>query len=123
MLSDQASRPRALPLVDLPAAVGPPGSSVGVSAQPLLATAAALPVSLLPKVVEIVGSADGVELEMSDGVTAIVGNEEALAEKFVSLATVLQARPADRHRRGRPARPRRSGLDPPGQRLYRSRKG
>ena len=93
VLSDQASRPLALPLVDLPAVVGPPGSSVGVSAQPLLATAAALPVSLLPKVVEIVGSADGVELEMGDGVTAIVGNEEALAEKFVSLATVLRRVP------------------------------
>jgi hypothetical protein len=39
---------------------------------------------------EIVASgADGVVLHLKDGLRAVVGDDEALAQKFVSLATVL----------------------------------
>ena len=62
----------------------------GASARPLLAAAAQLPVSLLPRLQEIVTSgADGVVLRLKDGLRAVVGDDEALAQKFVSLATVL----------------------------------
>ncbi len=90
VLEDQASRPSALPLVAVQGAPGSPGSSLGASARPLLAAAAQLPVSLLPRLQEIVTSgADGVVLRLKDGLRAVVGDDEALAQKFVSLATVL----------------------------------
>jgi len=91
VLGDQASRPAALPLISAPQVPGLPGSWLGASARPLLAAAAALPVSLLPRVDEIVvAGADGVELRLAGGLTAVVGDDLALAQKFVSLATVLR---------------------------------
>jgi cell division protein FtsQ len=91
VLKDQVSRPLTLPLVAAPGVSGLPGSSLGASARPLLAAAAELPVSLLPRLQEIVASgADGVVLHLDGGLKAIVGDDEALAQKFVSLATVLR---------------------------------
>jgi cell division protein FtsQ len=91
VLADQAARPAGLPLVSLPGGLGPPGSSLGASARSVLAAAAALPVSLRPRVEEIVAAgADGVVVRLTDGMTALVGNDQALAQKFVSLATVLR---------------------------------
>ena len=91
VLQDQAARPSALPLVSMPAVPGSPGSSLGAAARALLATAAQLPVSLLPRLEEIVGSrADGVVLRLRGGLRAVVGDDEALAQKFVSLVTVLR---------------------------------
>ena len=90
VLEDQTSRPSALPLVSVQGAPGSPGSSLGASYRPLLAAAAQLPVSLLPRLQEIVASRDdGVVLHLKHGLRAVVGDDEALAQKFVSLATVL----------------------------------
>jgi cell division protein FtsQ len=91
VLADERSRPAGLPLVSLPGASSPPGDTLGAQARLLLAAAAQLPVSLLPRVQEMVLSApDGVVLRLGGGLSAVVGDDEALAEKFVSLATVLQ---------------------------------
>ena len=91
VLQDQGSRPSALPLISMPAGPGLPGSSVGGATRALLATAAQLPVSLLPRLEEIVSSsADGVVLRLRGGLRAVVGDDEALAQKFVSLVTVLR---------------------------------
>ncbi len=38
---------------------------------------------------EIVTGADGVVLRLSDGMRAVIGDDQALGEKFISLATVL----------------------------------
>ena len=82
---------RRSPLSRCRPARGSPGSSVGGAARALLATAAQLPVSLLPRLEEIVSSsADGVVLRLRGGLRAVVGDDEALAQKFVSLVTVLR---------------------------------
>jgi len=97
VLADQAKRPRGLPVVSVRATPGRPGSSLGIGARPVLAAAAALPVSLLSRVDEIVGSGlNGVVLRMKGGLKAVVGDDDALQEKFVSLATVLQRVNLDR---------------------------
>ena len=87
VLEDQTSRPSALPLVAVPGVPGSPGSSLGASAQALLATASQFPVTLLPRLQDIVASS--VVLHLKGGLRAIVGDDEALAQKFVSLVTVL----------------------------------
>ena len=90
VLADESSRPAGLPLVVLPGASASPGSSLGASARDLLVAAAQLPESLVPRVNEIVDSVtDGVVVRLEGGVNAVVGDDEALPEKFVSLATVL----------------------------------
>jgi len=90
VLADQASRPEGLPLVVLPGAASKPGGSLGAPARQLLDAAAQLPVSLLSRVREIASSADdGVVLHLNGNLTAVIGDDQALAEKFVSLATVL----------------------------------
>ncbi|MGD0943287.1 MAG: FtsQ-type POTRA domain-containing protein [Acidimicrobiales bacterium] len=90
VLADQAARPAGLPLVALAKISSLPGSSLGPAARPLLAAAAQLPVSLLPRVQEIaVSGSDGIVLHLEGGLRAVIGDDEALAEKFVSLATVL----------------------------------
>ncbi len=90
VLQDQPTRPSMLPLVALAGTPGSPGSSLGPSARSLLTAAAALPVSLLPRLDTVVATGDdGVVLHLKDGLRAILGDDEALAEKFVSLATVL----------------------------------
>jgi len=89
VLADQATRPIGLPLVALAVSSSPPGASLGASAQPLLETAAQLPVALVPRVREIVTGADGVVLRLKGGMRAVMGDDQALGEKFISLATVL----------------------------------
>ena len=90
VLADVATRPGGLPLVALPGASSRPGSSLGAPARQLLDAAAQLPVSLLSRVQEIVASPrQGVVLHLNGNVRAVVGDDQALAEKFVSLATVL----------------------------------
>ncbi len=97
VLADQTKRPDELPVVSVPATPGRPGSSLGIASRPVLAAAAALPVSLLSRVDEIVGSGpEGVVLRLSGGLKAVVGDDEALQEKFVSLATVLERVNLDR---------------------------
>ena len=62
-------------------------------------------------------SADGVVLHLKGGLRAVVGDDEALAQKFVSLVTVLRGvnlSGVGEHRLEGCGRP---GLDPPGQRL------
>ena len=91
VLADQASRPSSLPLVAVARVPGSPGSTLGAQARQLLAAAAQLPVSLLPRLQEIFSSAaDGVVLRLRGGLRAIVGDDESLAQKFVSLVTVLR---------------------------------
>jgi cell division protein FtsQ len=91
VLADESARPSSLPLVAVPRAPGSPGTTIGAASRPVLATAAQLPVSLLPRLQEIaVSRADGVVLRLKGGLRAIVGDDEALAQKFVSLVTVLR---------------------------------
>lgn len=89
VLVDQASRPAGLPLVALAASSSRPGVTLGAFAEPLLATAAQLPVSLEGRVREIVTGPDGVVLRLRGGMSAVIGDDQALGDKFVSLATVL----------------------------------
>jgi len=91
VLADEPSRPSSVPLVAVSPAPGVPGTTLRASSRPVLATAAQLPVSLLPRLSEIaVSTTDGVVLRLKGGLRAIVGDDEALAQKFVSLATVLR---------------------------------
>jgi cell division protein FtsQ len=90
VLADAALRPAGLPLVALGNISASPGTSLGASARPLLDAAALLPVSILPRVQEIVGSGgEGIVLRLDGGMRAIMGDDASLSEKFVSLATVL----------------------------------
>jgi cell division protein FtsQ len=90
VLEDRAIRPVSLPVIALPQAPGKPGSFLGVSARAVLMAAAALPVSLLPRVDEIItSSAQGVVLRLKGGLEAVLGNDQSLPQKFVSLVTVL----------------------------------
>jgi cell division protein FtsQ len=124
VLSDKATRPRELPLVGVAGILGRPGSSIDASAGPLLAAAAALPVSLLPQVEAIVDTpGEGIVLRLEGGVTAIVGDDDALAQKFVSLATVLRRVHLDGVGTIDLSIPAAPVLTPPGQPLYRSGKG
>ena len=80
VLSRQALRPTGLPLVGVPRPPGLPGSSLGAAARPLLTAAAALPVSLVAHVNDIVASGgDGIVVRLTGGMTAIVGDDQALA--------------------------------------------
>jgi cell division protein FtsQ len=90
VLGVQATRPVNLPLVSLPQVPGLPGSSLGLSARPLLDAAAAFPVSLLPRLEQIETSgSDGIVLKLTGAMLAVVGDDTALADKYISLATVL----------------------------------
>lgn len=90
VLADESSRPDDLPLVVLPGGSSRPGRSLGAPARQVLEAAARLPVSLLSRVKEIVASPrEGVVLHLNGNLKAVVGDDEALSEKFVSLATVL----------------------------------
>jgi cell division protein FtsQ len=91
VLADSAKRPVGLPLVAVPGAGEVPGSFLGARARLVLSAAAGLPESLVARVEEITASSsDGVELKLNGGLRAVVGDDEALAEKYVSLATVLR---------------------------------
>jgi cell division protein FtsQ len=90
VLKDQTSRPSGLPLVAVRQSPLRPGGHLGAATRSMLTAAASFPVSLLPNLQEIVDSAgDGVVLHLKGGLRAVVGDDEALAQKFVSLATVL----------------------------------
>jgi cell division protein FtsQ len=92
VLADYSARPVSLPVVAGTGPIGAPGTSVAPSAEPVLAAAAALPVSLLRRVTVISETAtEGVVVQLTNGVKAVVGNGQALAQKFVSLATVLES--------------------------------
>ena len=91
VLAFEPNRPAGLPLVVDLGPIGLPGSSIAKENLPLVATAAALPVSLLAKVRSIGDSPSlGVVVQLNDGVRAVVGADQSLLQKFVSLATVLQ---------------------------------
>lgn len=91
VLGDETSRPGSLPLVLLARNPGPPGSTLRGAATPLLEAAAQLPVSVLPRLTEMaVSASDGVVLHLKGGLRAILGDDQALPQKFVSLVTVLR---------------------------------
>lgn len=91
VLGDQRDRPPALPLVSATGLLGAPGSRLEPSDRPLLAAAAALPVSLVARVSTIEASATGVVVvKLSGGQQALLGDAQSLALKYESLATVLQ---------------------------------
>jgi cell division protein FtsQ len=90
VLEDRTVRPVSLPVIAVPEVPGIPGSSLKASARPVLLAAADLPVSLLPRLDEIVASSsESVVLRLKGGVQAVLGNDQSLAQKFVSLVTVL----------------------------------
>lgn len=88
-------RPRTLPLLSISGRPGAPGSRLPAPDQPLSEVAAVIPESLVPKTLDITSSQDGVVVVLRDGVTAEMGSPVFLAEKFVSLATVLAKVPLD----------------------------
>jgi cell division protein FtsQ len=90
VLEDELSRPVGLPLVEVAASSSRPGASVEGSSEPLLLTAARLPVSLVSRVREIFTGPEGLVLRLRSGMSVVVGDDKALSDKFVSLATVLQ---------------------------------
>ncbi|MFZ0173808.1 MAG: FtsQ-type POTRA domain-containing protein [Acidimicrobiales bacterium] len=87
------SRPASLPLVVLRGAgagePGAPGTSLPRRDRLELAVAGAMPESMVPTTTAIAVGADGVVLGLRDKLEAIFGNAASLAQKFVSLATVL----------------------------------
>jgi cell division protein FtsQ len=90
VLADEATMPAGIPLVAVDDSRAPPGTSLGAEARAELVAAAELPESLVSRVQEISTSrADGIVLELQGGLHAVVGDDAALGEKFVSLATVL----------------------------------
>jgi len=90
VLSDETARPSGLPIVQVGGVSVAPGAWLGAWARPMLETAAYLPVSLLPRIEEIANNPSvGVVLRLRSGITVIMGDDEALSQKFVSLATVL----------------------------------
>jgi cell division protein FtsQ len=90
VLADEASRPAGIPLVVVADPSASPGSFLGAEARLELVAAAQLPESLLGRVQEItVSDTEGVVLHLQGGMSAVVGDDGALGEKFVSLATVL----------------------------------
>ena len=79
-----------VPVVLLPVPPGPPGTTVGRAAMPLLVVAGALPPSLRPVVTAIAFDHGGdVVLELRGEPLAVLGGISDLPQKFVSLATVL----------------------------------
>jgi cell division protein FtsQ len=86
------SRPASLPLVVLAAASGSPGrpgSSLPTRDRLQLEVAAAMPESMVPVIGEIAVGSVGAVLALGHRREAIVGDASSLAQKFVSLATVL----------------------------------
>lgn len=92
VLETVASRPASLPLVVLAAtggSPGPPGSSLPKRDRLQLEVAAAMPESMVPAIGEIALASVGAVLALGHRREAIVGDASSLAQKFVSLATVL----------------------------------
>jgi cell division protein FtsQ len=79
-----------LPVVLAGSLAGAPGSCLAAAAKPLLAVAAVLPGLLAPKVRGIGLDQSGqVVLQLSGKTVALLGNTSEVAEKLVSLATVI----------------------------------
>jgi cell division protein FtsQ len=95
VLEEVSSRPPSLPLIGEPTGSGAagqpylPGAYLPEALRELAIVAAAMPQSMVPKVDLVTVSPDGVVLEMPGHPLAIVGDTTSLAQKFVSLATVL----------------------------------
>jgi cell division protein FtsQ len=87
------ARPGSLPVVALTGAgagePGEPGSSLPVSDRLELQVAGDMPESMVPAVRDITGTPVDASLELTDHLTAIIGDAAGLPQKFVSLATVL----------------------------------
>lgn len=88
VLEDIATRPASLPLIAV-SPVGRPGSRLGGRGPALTAVAAVMPESLVARSILLGESADGVVLVLQGGLEAILGSNDALGQKFISLATVL----------------------------------
>jgi cell division protein FtsQ len=86
-------RPTSLPVVALPGGgsnlPGVAGTSLPKADRSELEVAAAMPESMVAAVTEITATSSGAVVELTDRLTAIVGNASGLSQKFVSLATVL----------------------------------
>jgi len=83
-------RTHSLPVVKISGRPGPAGSLLAVQDRPLAAVAAAMPESLVRRTVEIALSPTaGIVVVLREGITAELGGAGSLAQKFVSLATVL----------------------------------
>jgi cell division septal protein FtsQ len=90
VLSVTTARPSSLMEVTSVGVPGPPGSSLGLSARPLLQVAAGIGDSLGTAVSEVGADYGGeVVLVMRDGAIADLGDATQLREKVVSLLTLL----------------------------------
>jgi len=89
------NRPASLPLVALAGAgdgadrPGEPGSSLPVKDRLQLQVAAEMPESLVQATTEVASTGLGAVVELTNHLTAIIGDAAGLSQKFVSLATVL----------------------------------
>lgn len=91
VLAEAPRRPTTLPLVTGVALAGRPGSVLAPTSIGALHAAAALPVSLLGRLMSVSPSpSDGVVLHLRPDLQVVVGGAAALGEKYVSLATVLE---------------------------------
>lgn len=86
-------RPASLPVVALAGSgagePGMPGTSLPARDRLELQVAADMPESMVPTVAAVTGTSLGAVVELTDHLTAIIGDAAALPQKFVSLATVL----------------------------------
>jgi cell division protein FtsQ len=86
-------RPRSLPVVKIAGRPGPAGSKLPAEDLPLAAVAAMMPESLVHRTVDIANSPDGAVVVLRERITAVMGDADSLAQKYVSLATVLARGP------------------------------
>jgi hypothetical protein len=85
--------PPSLPIVALAGSAagepGVPGSSLPRRDRLELEVAATMPESMVRATTDVSGSSEGAVVQLTDHLTAIIGDAAGLSQKFVSLATVL----------------------------------
>ncbi len=83
-------RTHSLPVVKITGRPGPAGTMLPAKDRPLTAVAAMMPESLVRRTVEVALSPTaGIVVVLREGITADLGDAGSLAQKFVSLETVL----------------------------------
>jgi cell division protein FtsQ len=89
VLEDVGTKPAGLPTIDVSSPVPPPGGSLRRAAATLARVAAAMPESMVTEVAGIGWGTLGIEVRLTSGLVAALGNDTLLTDKFVALKTVL----------------------------------
>lgn len=90
VLSTQATRPRTLVLVSMPDVRATAGQTLQARGVALATVAAAVPESILSSINTIEESSSGVQIVLSSGAVAELGQPSELPRKMTALATLLQ---------------------------------